>query len=262
MTPQSIRLNRRRALCFQGVDHQDRVYAPSIRSEDHPVQFDMPAKRIIGPAGELPVLPDDLVVSRLAMLIEGQCEGLGAAKAAEKLDLSKQRYFQLLKLFREHGSAGLQSHTPGPKRNHVPTKEVVRQLIRPRFLATDARFPTRGNTARFQPPSHNTSFVHAKRVRPPKPIATGLILSTVEGRPMKRTSPARDPKSTRPARSNSSPKASRKVPRHLAHRPRVNVIGSLGLRGWTDKARISGTTPGCNSLRGQEDAPACGTAVL
>jgi len=102
------------------------------------VQFDMPAHRIIGPAGELPVLPDDLVVSRLAMLIEGQCEGLGAAKAAAKLDLSKQRYFQLLKLYREHGSAGLQGHKPGPKRNYVRTNEVVRQVIRQRFLDPDA----------------------------------------------------------------------------------------------------------------------------
>ena len=59
------------------------------------MQFDIPARRIIGPAGELPVLPDDLVVSRLAMLIEGQCEGLGAAKAAEKLDLSKQTIFSV-----------------------------------------------------------------------------------------------------------------------------------------------------------------------
>ena len=59
----------------------------------------------------------DLVVSRLAMLIEGQCEGLGAAKAAEKLELTKQRYFQLLKLYREQGSVGLQGHKPGPKRS-------------------------------------------------------------------------------------------------------------------------------------------------
>jgi transposase len=102
------------------------------------VQFDIPARRIIGPAGELPVLPDDLVVSRLAMLIEGQCEGLGAAKAAEKLALSKQRYFQLLRLYREHGSAGLQGHKPGPKRNYVRTDEVVRQVIRQRFLDPDA----------------------------------------------------------------------------------------------------------------------------
>jgi hypothetical protein len=57
------------------------------------VQFGIPARRIIGPAGELPVLPDDLVVSRLAMLIEGRCEGPGAVKAAEKFELSRQRYF-------------------------------------------------------------------------------------------------------------------------------------------------------------------------
>jgi transposase len=102
------------------------------------VQFDIPARRIIGPAGELPVLPDDLVVSRLAMLIEGQCEGIGAAKAAEKLQLSKQRYFQLLKLYREQGSAALQGQKPGPKRNYVRTDEVVRQVIRQRFLDPDA----------------------------------------------------------------------------------------------------------------------------
>jgi transposase len=102
------------------------------------VHFDLPAHRIIGPAGELPVRADDLVVSRLAMLIEGQCEGVGAAQAAEKLGLSKQRYFQLLKLYREYGSAGLRAHKPGPKRNYVRTHEVVRQVIRHRLLDPDA----------------------------------------------------------------------------------------------------------------------------
>src|SRR6202451_4751944 len=98
----------------------------------------MAAHRIIGPAGELPVLPDALVVFRLAMLIEGQCEGIGAAQAAEKFGLSRQRYFQLLKLFREQGSPGLQGHKPGPKRDYVRTDEVVRQIIRHRFLDPDA----------------------------------------------------------------------------------------------------------------------------
>ena len=102
------------------------------------MHFDLPEHRIVGSAGELPVLPNDLVVARLAMLIEGQCEGLGAAKAAEKLELSKQRYFQLLKLYREHGSAGLQGHKPGPKHNYVRTDEVERQVIRHRFLDPDA----------------------------------------------------------------------------------------------------------------------------
>jgi len=125
-------------LSCQGADRQPCFSTPSFLSEDQPVQFDMPSHRIIGPVGELPVLADDLVVSRLAMLIEGQCEGLGAAKAAEKLDLSKQRYFQLLKLYREHGSAGLQGHKPGPKHNYVRTDEVERQVIRHRFLDPDA----------------------------------------------------------------------------------------------------------------------------
>ncbi len=102
------------------------------------MQFDIPDRRIIGPAGELPVHPDDVVVSRLAMLIEGQCEGVGAAKAAEKLGLSKQRYFQLLKQYRERGSAGLEAHKPGPKTNRVRTDEVVRQIIRHRFLDPEA----------------------------------------------------------------------------------------------------------------------------
>jgi transposase len=102
------------------------------------VQFDIPARRIFGPAGELPVLPHDLVVSRLVMLIEGQCEGLGAAKAADKLGLSRQRYFQLLKLYREHGSTGLLGHKPGPKHNYVRTDEVERQVIRQRFLDPEA----------------------------------------------------------------------------------------------------------------------------
>jgi transposase len=112
-------------------------FSLTFLTEDQAVQFDIPARRIIGPAGELPVLPDDLVVARLAMLIEGQCEGLGA-KAADKLGLSKQRYFQLLKLYREQGSAGLQGHKPGPKHNYVRTDEVERQVIRHRFLDPDA----------------------------------------------------------------------------------------------------------------------------
>ena len=102
------------------------------------MQIDLPARLIVGPTGELPILPDDLVVFRLAMLIEGQCEGIGAVKAAEKFGLSKQRYFQLLRLFREQGSLGLVGHKPGPRHNYVRTDEVVRQIIRHRFLNPDA----------------------------------------------------------------------------------------------------------------------------
>ena len=61
-----------------------------------------------------------------------------AAKAAEKLGLSKQRYFQLLKLYREHGSPGPPRPQTRPQTNYVRTDEVVRQVIRHRFLDPDA----------------------------------------------------------------------------------------------------------------------------
>jgi transposase len=102
------------------------------------MQFDMSTHRIIGPAGELSFRPDDIFVPRFLMLVDGQCMGTGAAKAAEKFGLSKQRYFQLLKLFREQGGLGLLGHKPGPKHNYVRTDEVVRQIIRHRFLDPDA----------------------------------------------------------------------------------------------------------------------------
>jgi len=100
--------------------------------------LDLPALRIVGPTGQLPVKPDDEIVHRLAMLIEGQCEGVGAAKAAEKYGLCRARYFQLLKVFREQGSAGLQTRKTGPQHNYVRTDEVERQIIRHRFLDPDA----------------------------------------------------------------------------------------------------------------------------
>jgi len=38
------------------------------------------------------------------MLIEGQCEGLGPAKAAQKYDFSRQRYYQILAAFFAQGA--------------------------------------------------------------------------------------------------------------------------------------------------------------
>jgi transposase len=102
------------------------------------MEFNLREHQLMGSKGQLPVHPDDEITKRLAMLFEGQCEGLGAAKAAAKYGLSTPRYFQLLKLFRERGSAGLESQKPGPKANYVRTEEVVRQVIRHRFLDPDA----------------------------------------------------------------------------------------------------------------------------
>jgi transposase len=102
------------------------------------MRFEFPERRIIGSGGDLLVLPNDEIAQRFLMLLEGQCEGLGAARAAEKYNMSKQRYFQLLRLFKEQGAEALQSQKRGPKTNYVRTGEFVRQVIRHRFLDPDA----------------------------------------------------------------------------------------------------------------------------
>jgi transposase len=102
------------------------------------MRFESPDRRIVGLAGEILVPPDDEITPRLLMLLEGQCEGLGAARAAEKYGLTRQRYYQLLRLFQEQGAVALQAQKRGPKTNSVRTDEVERQVIRHRFLDPDA----------------------------------------------------------------------------------------------------------------------------
>jgi transposase len=72
------------------------------------------------------------------MLYEGQCEGLGATAAARKFGYTKQRYYQLLQAYSEKGAFALLSNKRGPKTNYRRTDEVVRQVIRHRFLDPEA----------------------------------------------------------------------------------------------------------------------------
>lgn len=99
--------------------------------------FDLENHEFVGTAGTLRIAQDDEVTQRLAMLIEGECD-LGPKAAAEKFGLSRQRYFQLRKEFLEQGALGLASQKRGPKGNYRRTSEVVRQVIRHRFLDPDA----------------------------------------------------------------------------------------------------------------------------
>ena len=46
--------------------------------------IDQNPPQLTGPAGSLLVPPDDEITLKLAMLYEGQCEGLGPTKAATK----------------------------------------------------------------------------------------------------------------------------------------------------------------------------------
>ena len=98
------------------------------------VQFDAQRHTLVGQTGTLAVQASDEIASKLAMLIEGECEGLGPVQAAKKFGISRQRYHQIRAAFRLGGTAALLSKPRGPKRNYRRTPEVVRQILRHRFL--------------------------------------------------------------------------------------------------------------------------------
>jgi hypothetical protein len=102
------------------------------------VQYDQRKRALTGNVGALPVREEDVVTRKLAMLIEGECEGLGPGQAAEKFGYTRQRYFQIRCAFLEQGAPALVDKPRGPKRNYRRTSEVVRQVIRHRFLDSQA----------------------------------------------------------------------------------------------------------------------------
>lgn len=99
--------------------------------------FDLENHAFVGNAGTLPVTQNDELTRRLALLLEGECE-LGPKAAAEKFGLSRGRYFQLRQQFQQFGADGLVPQKRGPKRNYRRTDEIVRQVIRHRFLDPEA----------------------------------------------------------------------------------------------------------------------------
>jgi transposase len=94
--------------------------------------------RFSGPAGALAVSDDDEVSRRLAMLIVGECEGRGATQAAKQFHFSRQRYYQLLETFNANGAVGLALEPRGPKTDYRRTDQMIRLVIRHRFLDAEA----------------------------------------------------------------------------------------------------------------------------
>jgi hypothetical protein len=126
------------------------------------LEFSDSSAKLVGPAGSILVPDDDEITRKLAMLFEGQCEGLGPTEAARRYGYSKQRFFQLLEQFGTHGALGLQSKLRGPKTNYRRTGELERQIIRHRFLDPDASAEVIAQ--RLQQASHAISIRSVERV--------------------------------------------------------------------------------------------------
>jgi len=102
------------------------------------LHFDSAQGLLVGPDGSLHVPADDEATYKLAMLIAGECLGLGPVAAAAAFDYSKQRYFQLKDALAQQGVSALIDRKSGPRSNHRRTDEAIRQVVRHRFLDPQA----------------------------------------------------------------------------------------------------------------------------
>ena len=98
------------------------------------IEIDSKGVFLVGPKGSIPLSEDDEITLKVGMLFEGECEGIGATRAARKFGYTRQRYYQILKLFKRQGASALKRFKPGPKSRYRRTDEVIRQIIRYRFL--------------------------------------------------------------------------------------------------------------------------------
>lgn len=91
-----------------------------------------------GPAGRLPLPPDDEIARKLALLYEVRCEGVAVGEACRRHGVSRAWYYKLLERFRQGGSAALASARTGPKSNYRRGGEAERQIVRYRCLDPEA----------------------------------------------------------------------------------------------------------------------------
>jgi transposase len=100
-------------------------------------EYDTRNSAIVGPDGRLLVPAEDTATLKLVMIIEGECTETGPLKAAEKFNYSKARYYQLLEAYMREGVEALINKKTGPKRNYRRTAEIIKLVIRARFLDPD-----------------------------------------------------------------------------------------------------------------------------
>jgi transposase len=76
---------------------------------------------------------NDSLAKKMAMLFEGHAT-IGVKAATIKYGYTEQRYYQLLKAYKEGGALALIDKKSGSTKQPVRTKEAVNQIIRLRFL--------------------------------------------------------------------------------------------------------------------------------
>jgi hypothetical protein len=98
------------------------------------LQFDPTTHALVGPTGTLPIPATDIQAHRFLMLVQGECLDDNIAAIAQKYGYCRQRYYQLLDGFKKGGLPALETQKTGPKSHYRRTAEIIRQVLRHRFL--------------------------------------------------------------------------------------------------------------------------------
>jgi transposase len=77
----------------------------------------------------LPIRPGDRAALDLAMLIAGETSGRPLDEILAEFHRSRSTYFEKLRLFREHGVAGLLPRPSGPRQPWRRPLSVVAQIV-------------------------------------------------------------------------------------------------------------------------------------
>jgi len=112
--------------------------APTSGAHNPMIPLELSKERIRSDYGTLSISEEDEITRKLSMLIAGQCGNEPIEEVVARFGYSRQRYFQLLALFRKEGAQALLSAKRGPKTQYRRTQEVVCQVIRHRFLDPEA----------------------------------------------------------------------------------------------------------------------------
>ena len=92
-----------------------------------------------GDSGNLKISSEDEVAWKLAMLIEGRCSDKTVREVVASYGFSPQRYHQLLAAYERNGTPELISSKRGPQKAHKRTEEVIKQVVRYRYLDKESK---------------------------------------------------------------------------------------------------------------------------
>ena len=87
---------------------------------------------IEGKHHKLPIDQKDKLAMKLGMLFEAI--NIDVKKSINKYGYTEQRYYQILKAYKQKGTDGIIDKKTGPKTKHIRTDTINNQIIRHRFL--------------------------------------------------------------------------------------------------------------------------------